>query len=117
MPEEVGADGMGEPVEGEDAPPLGHGERDDRHQAVVTGGWVRRAGGMGRRLEGAPSCRRAVMPPREARAPERLQPATYGPAAAATDTGQRRDRPAAGRPEHELSATGHPRITDALATP
>jgi hypothetical protein len=51
---------------------------------------------------------------RQTGAQEGVQPAARRAAAAATGTGQRRHRPAAGRPEHELSATGHPLIAHAL---
>ena len=49
MPEEIGADGMAEPVEGEEAPEFGHREGHDWHQAVGRRRWGERDGGIGHR--------------------------------------------------------------------
>jgi hypothetical protein len=106
MPKEIGADGMGRPVESEDTPEFGHRERYDWYQAVARRGRIQHAGGIGDRpLPALPSFRRAPQQPDEAGVQEGMQPATHRPAAGPHGVGEGWDGPASCRPEDELGAT------------
>src|SRR5260370_7442648 len=100
-PDMVRADGMAEPLDGEKAPYRGHRERHDRQPAALARSVAGSGGGTRPVPSSAGSARRIARQPGEARGPEGVPPPTDRPATAAARTGQRRDGPAARRPQHE----------------
>src|SRR5260370_14108090 len=102
-------------LDGEKATYRGHRERHDRQPAALARSAAGSGGGTRPVPSSAGSARRIAVPPGEARGPEGVPPPTDRPATAAARTGQRRDGPAARRPQDE--AGGARPAGDALGRP